>query len=168
MEKREIRLYNMILPLWLLWIFPQVWLLILPGNLLIDTSVLLCALLALGRRDKGRLMRYLWWRVWWRGFAADAAGVAWLLLALILWEMNVGRRRAFWQKWLEGVMGDPFSHPVAFLWTLAAVAIAGVCIYYLDKKPMRAAGLTDREAHRAALALAIVTAPWTFLIPTPM
>ena len=94
--------------------------------------------------------------------------MAWLLLALILWDMYVGRRRAFWQKWLEGVMGDPFSHPVAFLWTLPAVAIAGVCIYYLDKKPMRAAGLTDREAHRAALALAIVTGPWAFLIPTPM
>ena len=168
MEKREIRLYNMILPLWLLWIFPQVWFLLLPGNLLIDTEVLLCALLALRRPDKGRLMKRLWWRIWWRGFAADAAGVAWLLLALILWDMNVGRRRTFWQKWLEGVMGDPFSHPVAFLWTLAAVAIAGVCIYYLDKKPMRAAGLTDREAHRAALALAIVTAPWAFLIPTPM
>ena len=168
MEKREIRLYNMILPLWLLWIVPQVWFLLLPGNLLIDTEVLLCALLALRRPDKGRLMKRLWWRIWWWGFAADAAGVAWLLLALILWDMNVGRRRAFWQKWLEGVMGDPFSHPVAFLWTLAAVAIAGVCIYYLDKKPMRAAGLTDREAHRAALALAIVTAPWAFLIPTPM
>ena len=168
MEKREIRLYNMILPLWLLWIFPQVWFLLLPGNLLIDTEVLLCALLALRRPDKGRLMKRLWWRIGWRGFAADAAGVAWLLLTLILWDMNVGRRRAFWQKWLEGVMGDPFSHPVAFLWTLAAVAIAGVCIYYLDKKPMRAAGLTDREAHRAALALAIVTAPWAFLIPTPM
>ena len=169
---RETRLYNAVIPLWLLWMFPTLFPWVLPvtllGNLLIDGAVLFCALLALGRRDKGRLMRYLWWRVWWRGFAADAAGVAWLLLALILWEMNVGRRRAFWQKWLEGVMGDPFSHPVAFLWTLAAVAIAGVCIYYLDKKPMRAAGLTDREAHRAALALAIVTAPWAFLIPTPM
>lgn len=162
---RETRLYNAVIPLWLLWMFPTLFPWVLPvtllGNLLIDGAVLFCALLALGRRDKGRLMRYLWWR----GFAADAAGVAWLLLALILWEMNVGRRRAFWQKWLEGVMGDPFSHPVAFLWTLAAVAIAGVCIYYLDKKPMRAAGLTDREAHRAALALAIVTAPWTFFLP---
>ena len=169
---RETRLHNAVIPLWLLWMFPTLFPWVLPvtllGNLLIDGAVLFCALLALGRRDKGRLMRYLWWRVWWRGFAADAAGVAWLLLALILWDMNVGRRRAFWQKWLEGVMGDPFSHPVAFLWTLAAVAIAGVCIYYLDKKPMRAAGLTDREAHRAALALAIVTAPWAFLIPTPM
>ena len=167
MEKREIRLYNMILPLWLLWIFPHVWLLILPGALLLGTEVLLCALLALRRPHKGRLMKRLWWRIWWRGFAADAAGVAWLLLALILWDMNVSCRRAFWQKWLEGVMGDPFSHPVAFLWTLAAVAIAGVCIYYLDKKPMRAAGLTDREAHRAALPQAILTPPRAFLNPTP-
>ena len=129
MKKREVRLYNMIIPVWLLWIFPQVWLIILPGNLLIDTAVLLCALMVLGRRDRGRLMKRLWWRVWWRGFAADAAGVAWLLLALVLWDMNIGRRRTFWQNWLGGVMGDPFSHPVSFLWTLMAVAIAGVCIY---------------------------------------
>ena len=168
MKKREVRLYNMIIPVWLLWIFPQVWLIILPGNLLIDTAVLLCALMVLGRRDRGRLMKRLWWRVWWRGFAADAAGVAWLLLALVLWDMNIGRRRTFWQNWLGGVMGDPFSHPVSFLWTLMAVAIAGVCIYYLDKKPLRDTGLTEREAHRAALALAVVTAPWTFFIPTPM
>ena len=124
MEKREIRLYNMILPLWLLWIFPQVWLLLLPGNLLIDTEVLLCALLALRRPDKGRLMKRLWWRIWWRGFAADAAGMAWLFLALILWEMSFGHRPTFWQKWLGFVMGDPFGHPVALLWTLTAVAIA--------------------------------------------
>ena len=51
---------------------------------------------------------------------------------------------------------------------LTAVAIAGVCIYRLDRKALRSAGLTGREAHRAALALAIITAPWTFLIPTPM
>ena len=65
-------------------------------------------------------------------------------------------------------MGDPLSHPVSFLWTLMAVAIAGVCIYFLDKKPLRDAGLTEREAHRTALAMAVVTAPWTFLLPAPM
>ena len=99
---RETRLYNAVIPLWLLWMFPTLFPWVLPvtllGNLLIDGAVLFCAPLALGRRDKGRLMRYLWWRVWWRGFAADAAGVAWLLLALILWDMNVSCRRAFWQK----------------------------------------------------------------------
>ena len=31
MEKRPARLYNILLPIWLLWIFPHVWLIILPG-----------------------------------------------------------------------------------------------------------------------------------------
>ena len=34
--KKEVRLYNVLFPIWLLWIFPQVWLVLLPGNLLID------------------------------------------------------------------------------------------------------------------------------------
>ena len=46
--KRTVRLYNILLPIWLLWIFPQVWLIVLPGNLAIDCAVLLLALLALG------------------------------------------------------------------------------------------------------------------------
>lgn len=159
MKTREVRLYNMLLPVWLLWIFPQVWLVILPGNLLIDVLVVFFALLALKRTDKSRLLRRLWWRVWLRGFAADAVGVAWLLLALILHD-------AFRMTWLRPVLYDPFAHPVAFLWMLAAVALSGVCIYFFDRKVLREApGLTPREAHVIALALAIVTAPWTFFIP---
>lgn len=52
MKIDEVRLYNMILPVWLLWIFPQVWLVILPGNLLVDVLVVFFALLALKRTDK--------------------------------------------------------------------------------------------------------------------
>lgn len=159
MKTREMRLYNMILPVWLLWIFPQVWLVILPGNLLVDVLVVFFVLLALKRKDKGRLLKRLWWRVWLRGFAADAIGVAWLLLALILYD-------AFRMTWLGPVMYDPFAHPAAFLWTLAAVALSGVCIYFFDRKVLHETdGLTSRETHRIALSLAIVTAPWTFFIP---
>lgn len=48
--KKEVRLYNVLLPVWLLWIFPQVWLVILPGNLLIDCLVLTGALFVLRKR----------------------------------------------------------------------------------------------------------------------
>ena len=75
MNRCGVRLYNMILPVWLLWILPPVWLIILPANLLIDTAVLFCVLLAQGRRDKRRVMKRMWWRIWLRGFAGDAAGV---------------------------------------------------------------------------------------------
>lgn len=168
MRRSDIRLYNMIIPVWLLWMFLPLFPWILPvtllGNLLIDTAVLLCALLALGRQDKRRVIKRMWWRIWWRGFAADAAGVGWLLVALALYEM--GGRDAFWLPWLGPVMYNPFAHPIAFLWTLAAVAISGVCIYFFDRKSLRETpGLTDWETHVIALTLAIVTAPWTFFIP---
>lgn len=155
----------MIVPVWFLWMFfPWVWLVILPGNLLIDVLVVFFSLLALKKPDKGRLMKRLWWRVWLRGFAADAVGIVWLLLALILYE--AGGRDAFWMPWLGPVMYDPFEHPVAFLWTAAAVAISGVCIYFFDRQVLRdTPGLTPRETHIMALTLAIVTAPWTFFLP---
>lgn len=57
MKDREVRLYNAIFPVWLLWLlFPWMWLVILPGNLLIDALAVLFALWALKRQDKGRLM----------------------------------------------------------------------------------------------------------------
>ena len=54
--KREVRVYNMIIPLWLLWLFPPLfpWGLpvILLGNLAIDTAVLSLALKAMKRTDR--------------------------------------------------------------------------------------------------------------------
>ena len=45
--KRSVKLYNVLLPIWILYFFPQVWLITLPGNLLIDCLVLLLTLFLL-------------------------------------------------------------------------------------------------------------------------
>ena len=167
MRRSEIRLYNMIIPVWLLWMFLPLFPWVLPvtllGNLLIDTAVLFCTLLALGRRDKRRVMKRMWWRIWLRGFAGDAAGVGWLLLGAFsaVWIPDSG-----WAEAVNHVMYDPLGHPAAFLWTLVGVVLSGVCIYAMDRVTLEWEGdLTDREARTAALTLAIVTAPWTFFIP---
>lgn len=163
MKRCGVRLYNMILPVWLLWILPPVWLIILPANLLIDTAVLFCALLALRRRDKRHVMKRMWWRIWWRGFAGDAVGVGWLLLGAFSAVWVPG---SAWAEAVNHVMYDPLGHPAAFLWTLVGVALSGVCIYAMDRVTLEWEGeLTDREARVTALTLAIVTAPWTFFIP---
>lgn len=162
MRRCETRLYNMFLPVWLLWWFPATWLIILPANLLIDTAVLLCALLALRLRDKRRVMKRMWWRIWLRGFVGDGAGVIWLSVSLI-WSRG---GESFWAQGMSRVLRNPFAHPLAFFWTLAGVVISGVCIYAMDRVTLEWEGeLTDREARIAALALAVVTAPWTFFIP---
>ena len=170
--KREHRLYNVLLPIWMLFLFPQIWAILLPGNLLIDSLVLSLTLLALKHQDKRAVLKQLWWKIWLLGFAADAVGVVWMLLGLLpAWIGTAGRvgepsAASAWANSVGHITHNPFAHPAAFAWTLAGVAIAGACIYCFDKRAMRKCELlTEREKHVTALAMAIVTAPWLFFIP---
>ena len=62
--------------------------------------------------------------------------------------------------------GQTIRSPLSLFWTLAGVALAGVCIYFLDRRALRRCPeLEPRQQHIAALALAIGTAPWLFLLP---
>ena len=160
--KRSVKLYNVLLPIWILYFFPQVWLITLPGNLLIDCLVLLLTLAALKHTGKRAVLKKLWWKFWLLGFAADAVGVAWMFLGFLLY-LPFG---SAWENSVGHITHNPFAHPAAFLWTLAGVALAGVCIYFFDKKAMgRCQLLTPREKHIIALTMAVVTAPWLFFIP---
>lgn len=171
--KRDRKLYNVLLPLWLFWIIPQVWLMILPGNLIIDCLVLFCTLWALKHTQKTGVMKALWWKFWLLGFLADAVGVAWMILGILpAWIGNwdaVGSS-PFVQWWEETMLGvhmlRPWTHPLTFCWTLAGVAIAGACIYFFDKRAMKSCALlSEKEKHAIALTMAVVTAPWLFFLP---
>lgn len=158
--KRQTKLYNVLFPIWLLWLFPQVLAVVIPGNLAIDCLVLLLTLLALKHTEKGAVVKAVWWKFWLLGFAADLVGTAWMMLGWYLMELPA----------LDGVvsyidMVRPFTNPIAFFWTLAGVAIAGVCIYFFDKRAMRKCGALDgRQRHIIALTMAVVTAPWLFFL----
>ena len=162
---REVRLYNILLPIWILYFFPQVWIITLPGNLLIDCMVLLILLAVLKHAEKKAVLKRLWWKFWLLGFLADFVGALFLFgfWYLSLLPDPVG-------AWVEGVFSaaalNPFRTLPGFLYTLAGVAIAGVCIYFFDKRAMKSCPLLDkRQRHVIALTMAVVTAPWTFLIP---
>lgn len=160
---KQTRLYNVILPIWLLFLFPQVWLIVLPGNLLIDCLVVLFTLMALKHTQKKAVLKQVWWKIWLLGFAADFVGVAVLMPAMFM----AGSLPEPWDSWVTPVMYNCWKSPLAFLWTAAAVALAGTCIYFFDKRAMGKCDLlTDRERHLTALSLAVITAPWTFFIPT--
>ena len=160
---KQTRLYNVILPIWLLFLFPQIWLIVLPGNLLIDCLVVLFTLMALKHTQKKAVLKQIWWKVWLLGFAADFVGIAVLWPAVSLVSTVPDRIHEL----IEPVMYNCWKSPVAFLWTAAAVALAGWCIYCFDKRAMESCALlTDRERHLISLSLAIITAPWTFFIPT--
>ena len=41
---KKVRLYNVVFPIWLLWIVPVTWLVVLPANFIIDLAIILIAL----------------------------------------------------------------------------------------------------------------------------
>lgn len=160
--KKQTRIYNVIFPIWLLILFPQLLVYVLPGNLIIDCAVLWFTLLALKHTQKGAVVKELWWKFWLLGFAADLIGVAWMFLG---WLLSIPFED-WWTDTLRYIMHNPFGHPLAFLWTLGGVALAGVCIYFFDRRAMKSCGPLDgRQRHIVALAMAIATAPWLFFIP---
>lgn len=163
--KQELRLYNVIFPVWMMFLVPQVWLIALPGNLVIDVVVLAVTLKALGHGSKLAVVKELWWKFWLFGFLADFVGVAALLPCpfLMIWLEPA----APWlYDALSPVMHNPFLSLPALAWVAAAVALAGYCIYRFDRRAMKDCPLlSETEKHRIALTMAVVTAPWMFFIP---
>ena len=168
MKSKPVKLYNVIFPIWVLmfWPTPPVILLTLLGNLAIDCLVVWLALCALRHPAKGRALKGCWWKVWLLGFAADLIGALWLALGMLgAWALEAGG--AGWvSDFAMAMTVNPFRHPLALAWTAIGVAIAGVCIYFFDRRVLRKTPELDgRQAHVLALTLAIVTAPWLFFVP---
>src|SRR5699024_2018586 len=91
MEKRPLKLYNVIFPIWILmfWPSPPVFLLTLLGNLAIDCLVVFLALLALKHSARGAVLKRCWWRVWLFGFLSDIIGALWLAAGLFgAWALD--------------------------------------------------------------------------------
>ena len=148
-----VRVYNVMFPVYMIFLFfPATWLVILPFNFAFDSLVLCLAMRHWQMQDKMALWKKSILRIWLFGFAADIAGAG--LITLLYTVTN-------------SLMD--FLHFAALepLFALPGVALAGLLIYWLDKK--WAFGKTALDAvrrHRLALALAVFTAPYTMLIPT--
>lgn len=114
------------------------------------SAVLFLALLALKHPQKGAVVKAVWSEVWLLGLGANLPGGLWMFLRVML---------AFPLRGL-------FAPPIDLLWRLAGTAITGVCLYFTEKRALCTSELlTGRERHAAALALAVITAPYFFILP---
>lgn len=161
--RRGIRLYNIMLPIWLILAMPTwLWLLLIPVNFGIDFLV---TYLCTGDvAERGAFCRRHVWKICLAGFAADLAGVGIMLLLSFAGASRIG--------WLSdifgGVMMNPFSHPVSLIIVLVVIALVAVLIFVIDRKILSRAGLTAQKARYIALRLAIFTAPYLFLFPSSL
>lgn len=125
------------------------------------------ALLALKHLAKGAVLKGCWWKVWLLGFLSDVIGALWLALGLFgSWALDADGTAAGWvTEFATAMTLNPFRHPLALLWTAIGVAIAGVCIYFFDRRVFRSEPELDPVRATDWPGLAIVTAPWLFFVP---
>ena len=179
--KSDNKVYNILLPIWLIIFFPSwLWLILIPANYLIDRIVLKWSLGELP--DKGLFCRKNTWKVCLAGFLGDFAGAIVLFFVSQLLSGLGGKRfsfllnqlmfgmnddvNSFISKAADGLMFNPFSNVLSLIIVIAAIAISAVCIYKLDKSILIKAGLDIDQAKKSAIRLAIITAPYVYLIPS--
>lgn len=166
--KRDEKLYNVLFPLWFLLLVPISWLIVIPANFVIDLLALLLAMKLLRMPDIGKNLKSAVLKSWLAGFAADLVGGGAMFLSVLAGEFLPGPVRSWvYHNITEAVMVNPFSSVGGFLWTAGCVALAGGIIYLLNLKfCLKKTTLSLAQKRKLALAMALVTAPYLFFVPT--
>ena len=157
MEKRNTgtRLYNIMLPLWLLVFIPSwLWLALIPLNYLIDRIVLRWSLGDMP--EKGLFCRRHTWKICVAGFTSDFIGAMFMLGVFFIGAL-INDESPLFDDIVGGVGFNPFTHWLAFVIVAVAVAVAGLFIYLLDRWILKKAGLSLEQAKKSALRLAVFT-----------
>lgn len=168
--KRDEKLYNVLFPLWFLLLVPISWLIVIPANFVIDLLALLLAMKLLRMPDIWKNLKSAVLKSWIAGFAADLVGGGAMFLSVLAGEFLPGPVRSWvYQNITEAVMVNPFSSVGGFLWTAVCVALAGGIIYLLNLKfCLKKTTLSLAQKRKLALAMALVTAPYLFFVPTTL
>jgi hypothetical protein len=151
--RKDVKLYNVMFPIWFYFLFPQVWLIILVVNFIVDSLVVYCS----AKRQQLPDSIVIWKKhilpVFLMGFVSDLIGAVLVFLVYLVYVAICG-------------LQNPILFPANLLISLPGVVLAGWMIYVLNKKmTFRESDLDPAVIHRFCLHLALFTAPYTMLIP---
>jgi len=164
--KKTTKLYNLIFPIWFLLFFPPVVFITLAGNFVIDSLVIIVCFSVFKLVDSESNLKTYYkksiLKVWGFGFLADIIGAG-ILFVLGLLGDSLGLS----YELTSAINYDPFSEPIAIIIILGAAVVSALFIFLFNYKYSFKNIIKDQALRfKIALTLAIVTAPWTFLLPT--
>ncbi len=155
MTKKNIKLYNMIFPIWGMILFPAFWIIIIPLNFLIDSVVLTVSMRYLKLDNKLHLYKKTILKVVAFGFLSDIIGALFVFGVASLDDVF---------PVLEHIVYEPANSLITFLIMAIIVAITGVIIYVFNKKvSFKKLEVDEVYKHKLSLSLAVFTAPYLFL-----
>lgn len=168
MKRKNVKLYNIIFPIWLLWLIPTTWIVVLPANFIIDLLLVVLTLKYLKVENIKPIAKSIIFKVWIFGFLADFIGTFLMLLSNIIdFDYNTPIGEWWYNNITNAVSYNPFTSIYAILWVTVCVVITAILIYIFNYRlVLRKSGLEDSQKKKLALSLAIFTAPYTFFIPT--
>ncbi|MGE4353580.1 MAG: hypothetical protein AB7D36_05800 [Oscillospiraceae bacterium] len=170
MKKGE-KLYNMIFPVWLLWLIPITWIVVLPANFLLDLAVILSTMKYLKITEIKQKSKSVIFKTWILGFIADFIGT-FFMLSVSLIDSKLSLDTAFGKWWyynMNAVTYSPLDNIYSILWTAICVVITALFIYLLNYKIcFKKLEIEDALKKKLALSLAIFTAPYLFFLPTSL
>lgn len=156
------RLYNVFFPIWMLILFPQMWLVTVPANFIIDSLVILLGAHYVVRGRAREIWKKSILKVFIFGFLSDFVGSGFLFGGLYLASFS---ENPFLNSIFENTVNGPESIG-GFFGLLAAAVISAVCIYFADYKiSFKNLDIEDAQKKKLALIMAIATAPYTFFVP---
>jgi len=170
MDKKNNTLYNLIFPVWMLLLFPPVWLIVLPANYAVDLLVTRLAMKYLKIEDRKEKAKKVIVKVWIFGFLADIIGVMPMLAATV---MHIDYSSGFGKWWNENIVRsinmNPFRSFEGILLTIFCITLAGMFIFIFNSKiSFKSDDFTKYERKMLSAALAIFTAPYFLLVPTTL
>ncbi len=150
--KKSIKLYDIVFPLWVFFLFPLTMPIALALNFFVDSLVFYIAARFLKLENKGFVWRKSILKIWLLGFLSDIIGA---LLNLVLYFI---------------IAFNPYEHIhnvfLAFtLISIPGIILAGYLIYLFGKKfYFSKTNLSDEQIKKLSLTFAIFTAPYLMMI----
>lgn len=162
---KDIKLYNLIFPLWFVLFLPPVIFITLVGNFVIDSLVVIACFFIFKLADiqksltefyKGSILK-----VWILGFLADIIGASILFILGMIDPLELPN------DMIRGINYDPFSSPAAVAVITIAMLVSAVFIFMFNYKITFSKQINDKRLRaKVAITVALTTMPWTFLLPT--
>ncbi|WP_066507514.1 hypothetical protein [Abyssisolibacter fermentans] len=162
---KEIKLYNVIFPIWIILFLPPVILFTLAGNFVIDSLVVIGCFYAFKLRNYQFDLKSFYkkniLKVWIFGFIADFIGAIILFLTLTV----VDNTFDIPYEVTNAISYNPFSNVAGFLTVVFAMLVSCLFIYLFNYYRTFKYIKEVKLRFKLALTIAIITIPWTFLIP---
>ena len=159
MNKKCVKLYNLIFPVYMLWLIPPLIFISALLNFIIDSIVVLITEKCLKIEDMFKKYKKAIFKVWGFGFLADFIG------ALFLFKMS-GLFEFLDIPIKYNIDYNPFGNVYALIITIVGILLSSFLIFIFNKRIcFKKLDISERQKYILSIVMAITTAPYLFLLP---